>query len=293
MPIDRLINLLALVTLVGMMVTIGLSVTFADVVGVVRNRRIVAQAGLANYVCVPAIAVGLLLWFQAQPMVAVGFLIVAVCPGAPYGPPFTAIAKGNVVLSVGLMVILAGSSAVIAPLLLQVLIPFMSGGRPLSINVVKLVGTLAVTQLLPLCVGLAVRQRYPVLAERMKKPLTGLSKLLNLMLVGVVLAVQFRMLAEIRLPAYLGMLALVTATLVAGWLIGGPGKDNRKSLRITTAVRNVGLSLVIASGSFPGTPAVTAATAYALFQTLLMALVALAWGRLDSAKTMIRREAAA
>jgi hypothetical protein len=50
-------------------------------------------------------------------------------------------------------------------------------------------------------------------------------------------------------------------------------------------VRNVGVSLVIATGSFPGTKAVTAATAFALFQTLVMALVALSWVRLLAAPT--------
>ena len=50
-----------------------------------------------------------------------------------------------------------------------------------------------------------------------------------------------------------------------------------------TGVRNVGVSLVIAASSFPGTAAVTAATAFALVQTVLMALVALVWGRLASA----------
>ena len=49
--------------------------------------------------------VGLLLLLGAQPMVAVGFLILAVCPGAPYGPPFAAIAKGNVPVAVGLMLL--------------------------------------------------------------------------------------------------------------------------------------------------------------------------------------------
>ena len=48
-----------------------------------------------------------------------------------------------------------------------------------------------------------------------------------------------------------------------------------------TSVRNVGVSLVIATGSFPGTAAITSATAYALFQTIVMALVAVAWGRLS------------
>jgi hypothetical protein len=49
---------------------------------------------------------------------------------------------------------------------------------------------------------------------------------------------------------------------------------------MATAVRNVGVALVIATASFPGTKAVAAATAFALFQTLAVALAALAWGRL-------------
>ena len=50
-----------------------------------------------------------------------------------------------------------------------------------------------------------------------------------------------------------------------------------------TPVRNFGVSMVIATGSFAGTKAVTAATAFALFQTIVMALVALGWGRLRAA----------
>ena len=86
----------------------------------------------------------------------------------------------------------------------------------------------------------------------------------------------------IPLPAFAGMFALVLAGVAAGWLLGGPGRDRRTAMVMATAVRNVGVSLVIATGSFPGTPAVTAATAFAIFQTVVMALVALAWGRLAS-----------
>jgi BASS family bile acid:Na+ symporter len=283
MTIDQLINLLASITLLEMMVAIGLGVTFADVAGVARNRRQVAQALLANYVGVPAAAVGLLLLFQAQPLAAAGFLIAAVCPGAPYGPPFTGMARGNVVVAVGLMVLLAGSSALVAPLLLHFLLPLMGGDQALPVDAVKMVATLFLAQLLPLSVGLAVRQWHPLLADRLRKPAHRLSMVLNLATLGVILTVQFDMLAGIPLRAFVGMSVLVIATLVIGWLLGGPGSDNRKTLALTTAVRNAGVSLVIASGSFPGTPAVTAATAYALFQTIVMALVALGWGRLSSA----------
>ena len=123
--LNRLINLLASITLFEMMAAIGLGVKSADVLRVATDWKLVTKAFLANYVCVPAAAVGLLILFHADPYVAAGFLVAAVCPGAPYGPPFTGLAKGNVVVSVGLMVILAGSSALMAPLLLRLLLPFL------------------------------------------------------------------------------------------------------------------------------------------------------------------------
>src|SRR5262245_15754290 len=113
MTMDDIINLLVTVTLIEMMVAIGLGVTFAELTGVVRDWRLVVRAALASYVCVPAATVGLLLLFKPDPLVAAGFLILAVCPGAPYGPPFAALAKGNVPAAVGLMVTLAASSAIL------------------------------------------------------------------------------------------------------------------------------------------------------------------------------------
>src|SRR5437899_898244 len=113
--INQLVNVLASITLFEMMVAIGLGVSVAEVPRVAADWRLVGKAAVASYLLVPAAAVGLLILFHADPFVAAGFLIAAVCPGAPYGPPFTGIAKGNVVVSVGLMVILAASSALAAP----------------------------------------------------------------------------------------------------------------------------------------------------------------------------------
>jgi BASS family bile acid:Na+ symporter len=279
MNINQVINLLATVTLIEMMVTIGLGVMLADVFAVAMDWRLVSRAAIANYVLVPGAAIGLLLLFGASPMVAAGILIPAVCPGAPYGPPVTAMAKGNVALAVGLMVLLAGSSAIVAPLLLGVLLPLMARGEALRIDAAAMVVALLVTQFLPLCAGLYLAQRHAAVARRMKRPMARLSTVLNLTLLAVIIAAQYRTLAEIRLVGYLGMLALLASSVLAGWVVAGAGRENRKALALTTSIRNVGLGLVIVTRSFPGTPAVTATTAYGLFQTVLMALVALGWGR--------------
>ena len=277
MSLDRLVNILVTITLIEMMALIGLRVTFADLGRVARNWRLVGRAAVANYVLVPAVAVGLLVWFEANPMVAAGFLILAVCPGAPFGPPFAGIARANVPVAVGLMVILAGSSAVISPLLLQLLLPWISGGEAPRIDLPGMLGALLITQLLPLLCGLLTRHWRPQFADRLLDPLELVSKILNLSVAGLILATQFPMLVEIRLWGFVGMLILLVASLVIGWLAGGAEREIRKTMALTTALRNVGVGLVIVTANFSGTPAVSAALAYGIVEVLGSLLVALWW----------------
>jgi BASS family bile acid:Na+ symporter len=279
MTMDQLLNVLVTITLIEMMVAVGLGVALTELTGVARDWRLVARAAVANYVCVPAATVGLLLLFDARPMVAAGFLILAACPGAPYGPPFTAIARGNLAVSVALMVILAGSSAILAPVLLHHLLPVVSGDEPLQIDAARIVATLLLTQLVPLCVGLAVRQCGPSLAERLRKPADRLSKVLNLVTVAFILVTQSHLLTEIRPLAFVGMAALLIASWAAGWLLGGPQAGGRKALTLTTSLRNVGVGLVIATSAFAGTSAITAVLVYGLLEVLGSLLLALAWAR--------------
>jgi BASS family bile acid:Na+ symporter len=276
---DQFMNILVTLTLIEMMAAIGLGVTLREMVGVARSWRLVAQAALANYVCVPAITVGLLLLFNALPMVAAGFLILAVCPGAPFGPPCVKIAKGDVAAAVGLMVLLAGSSAILAPVLLHFLLPLMFDDKTLEVDSIKIVASLLVTQLLPLLIGLGLRHWRPGLATSLQKPANLLSAVLSLVTVVVILFVHFQMLSEIRLRGYIGMTALLIGSWAAGWLLGGPGRELRKSMALTTSLRNVGVGLVIAAGSFAGTPAVTAVVAYGILEIIGSLLLALAWGR--------------
>ena len=280
MTADALIKILVPFTLIEMMIAIGLGVSLAELAAAARNWRLATKAALANYLCVPAVTAGLLLLLHpADATVAAGFLVLAVCPGAPFGPGCTGLAKGNVAAAVGLMVLLAGSSAIVAPLLLHVLLPLMSGSESLQVDAGQIVVTLLATQLAPLCLGLGVRRGLPGLANRLQRPANVLSAILNLTTLGIVLAAYFHLLAEIRLRGYMGMLALLVASWAAGWLLGGPGSDNRRAMALTTSLRNVGVGLVIATSNFGGTAAVTAVLAYGIFEIVGSLLLALAWGR--------------
>jgi BASS family bile acid:Na+ symporter len=281
---DKIINILVIVMLVEMMVAIGLGVSLADLLAVARNWRMVLQAAVANYVCVPAVTVGLLILFSpADPKVSAGFLILAVCPGAPFGPPCTKLAGGDVAASVGLMVLLAASSALAAPLLLLLLLPRLSGDETLRVEASTIVLTLLLTQLLPLGAGLCVKYWRPDLAERLLRPANLLSAVLSLVTVGLILIDKFdKLRSEIGWRGWGGMSALLVASWAFGWLLGGPGGGNRKAMALTTSLRNLGVGLVIATGNFKDTMAETAVVAYGLFEILGSLVLAIVWGRLEA-----------
>ena len=280
MSLDQVISLLVAVTLIEMSFATGLGVRLADVVGAAKDGQQLLGAGLANYVAVPAAAVTLILLVDADPLVAAGILILAVCPGAPYGPPLTALARGTTATSVGLMVILAGSSVVLAPLLLSVLLPLTTGGANLHVDPLRMLAAIMVIQLLPLCCGLAVSHWRPALAERWRSPMIAISKILNAATLALILISQFPQLLDVVRPGgIIGMLILLGVSLGAGWIAGGPGSGDRKAVALTTAIRNVGLGLVITAGAFAGTPAATAVLVYGLVQLLGSFLLALWWRR--------------
>ena len=277
MGLDWAVGPLVAITLIVMMFATGLGVTLADVVGAAKDRRLVLRAGLANYVAVPFVAVVLLRLLDADPTVAAGFLILAVCPGAPYGPPLTALAGGTTALSVGLMVMLAGSSVLVAPLLLPVLLPLTPAGADVRVDPLGMLGTILATQLAPLCGGLAVHHRKPALATRLLGPAVALGKVLNAAMLALVLASSWPRLLEVRLAGVLGMLTLLGFSLLCGWLAGGARDADRRAVALTTSIRNVGLGIGVTATAFAGTSAVTAVLAYGLVQLFGSLLIALWW----------------
>jgi BASS family bile acid:Na+ symporter len=281
MTVDRIIGILALVTLVEMMVYVGLGTTVGEFRRAATNGWLVGRALLANYVLVPAVTVGLLVLFRPEPMVAVGFLILAVCPGGPYGPPCTAIAKGNVGTAAGLMVILVGSSALVSPILLAELVRPVTGGRPLDVDVARITVTLLLGQVLPLGGGMAMKHWRPHVAERLHKPAFVGAKVLNAALFTLVIAAHYDLILAIKLRGWVGMLMLLGASVLVGWACGGGagGGGDRKAVALTTAVRNKGVGMVIATGAFAGTPAITSVLIYGLFSFLVSLRVAFGWGR--------------
>jgi BASS family bile acid:Na+ symporter len=267
------------------MLSMVLRVTVVEIAAFVRRPVFVVLGLIANFVLVPLATLGLLRLFDPHPMVAVGFLILAVCPGAPIGPPIVAIGKGDVPSAVGLMVVLSSLSVILSPVILPVLLARLLPLEEIRIDYLTIVGTLLVAQLLPLLIGLAMHHLAPNLANRLAKPLSVLANVLLLAVVVLILFREFSTLALIRMRGWMGMLLLLGFSLILGWLAGGPGSVSRKTLALSTAARNVAVGLVIVSGNFAGTPAMTAVVAYSLVSIFGAMGCAVLWGRIPDSRS--------
>jgi BASS family bile acid:Na+ symporter len=185
-------------------------------------------------------------------------------------------------VSAGLMVMLVGSSAILSPALLRGLARPLAGDQPLDVDVVRITLTLLFGQVLPLLAGMAVTHWRPRTSAALVTPSLYAAKILNLVFFTLVVVAQYKLILQIRPLAWAGMLALLLGSVFVGWACGGADGGDRRAMALTTAVRNKGVAMVIATSAFAGTPAVSAAMIYGLASFLGALLLAVGWARLKS-----------
>ena len=83
MNASKAIAILNASSLVTMMLSMGLRVGVGELFASARPARRLVLGLIANFALLPAATLGLLRLFHADPMISVGFLILASCPGAP------------------------------------------------------------------------------------------------------------------------------------------------------------------------------------------------------------------
>lgn len=281
---QNVLNLLNLAALIGLMYAAGLQVKFSELISMLQNKGRLAGAVIVNYLLIPLLAVFLLRAFEAGPLASTGFLILAVCPGAPVGPPLSKIAGANVPLSVALMLVLSVLSAVLSPLLLSFMLGQLLPDNDLKVDYFAMIRALLIGQLLPFLAGLITAQRVPDFAGKLAKPLDRISKALFLFVVLLITSSQIQAFTQVKPRGWLGMIVLFAASAMIGYFSGGREHAARISTSLTSATKNGGVALVITLGNFAGTPAAAAVIVYTVFSTLAALSIALICGRITQAK---------
>jgi bile acid:Na+ symporter, BASS family len=274
----RLQELFVAGMIVAIMLSVGLDLT-ADRLAAVFRRPAVLLVGLAvNVAAVPLLAWGIAEGLGLTPAVSAGLLLCAATPGGPIGTLLVLHARGDLALSVSLVVVMTLVSTVTAPLTLGLLGVAPPGATaPLSFGAVA--ETIAVYQLLPLLVGMTVRRVSPRLADR---ALPGASMAAKLIFGAVFVALtvlQGHRVTDLGLLPLLGVELCVLASLLLGALLT-PGRASvRAAVSLNTGVRNLALALLLATVWFDDGDTILTAMIYGLLMLVTGVPFSMWWRR--------------
>lgn len=252
-----------------LMLGAGLNIELRQVIDIAKRFRLVLLGVLANFLAVPLLIVLCLMLVPLSPDIKIGIMLMAAAPIAPMAPaPFVEKAKGDVVYSVGLMTIVASLSIVLTPLILSLSIPESVGG--VTLNPIHIVKTLLMVQLIPISVGIAIRQASRKWADRLVKIVPRIGQIGLLVGVGLLLAKQASQIISIGLLGYLMMVLLTVVSLFVGDLmLIGESAEKRRALAVSTAIRNVPLAFLIATENFPDTVVAPVVLVFSVFTMVL------------------------
>lgn len=247
---DPIAKALTVVFLFATMLSIGLKAAPADLLSALRRRGLMVRSLVANFLIIPVLGLVMVKATAMSTDVAVGLLLLAAAPGGLNAIQFTSKTSSGLSYAAALLFVLSFLSMLLSPVIASLMLP---AGTPLTLPYGRIIAVLLLCVLLPLLAGLGVRRAWPRGAQALAKPMALCGTLAFVVVVVLLMAWRKQAMSQLKAAEVAAMLGFILASMVVGYLLGGPGKDTRTILATATSMRNAALGLVIAVNSFPGT----------------------------------------
>ncbi len=228
--------------------------TFKDVF---KNPKSVIIGILLQWIGLPAVTflVAMILNPLITPMVALGMILVACCPGGNISNFISSLSKGNVELSVSMTAISTAFAPIITPLNFFVwgnlYSHFASVHNDIPVLVIPFLPMLEQILLLlgvPIVLGLIFAKYFPNATKRITKPAQVISILLFIGMVIASFSQNFQIIVDNIFYVFFIVLLHNACALATGYFGGRLGKlpiKDCRSLTIEVGIQNSGLGLIL------------------------------------------------
>jgi len=152
------------------MLGLGMSLTLDDFKRVARYPKAVTVALLCQMVLLPVICFLLIKLSGLQAGLAVGLMLLAASPGGATANLYSHLSKGDVALNISLTAINSVLTLFTLPLLVNFSLDyFMDSGQYVPMQFKKVIEVFAIV-LLPVTIGMVIKNRWAQVAAKMDKP---------------------------------------------------------------------------------------------------------------------------
>lgn len=234
------------------MLGMGLSLVADDFRRVVAYPKAVAIGLLCQLVVLPLVAFGLANVMPLTPELAVGVMLLAVCPGGTTSNLYAHLGRGDVALSVTLTAVASMVTVFTIPFIINgALIHFMGETEQLSLPVAKTMASLVALTVIPISLGMLIRRWRPAFAIAVEQRVKYFAVIFLVLLIAFLVYQQFDVFLDAMLSAGPVALLLNLSTMAIGYYSARAFALNRpQSISVTLEVglQNSSLSMVLALG---------------------------------------------
>lgn len=242
-----------------LMFGVALDIRLSDFRNVLKTPGPVLVGIFCQYFLFPFLTLMIIYAVRPPTSVALGMVLVSACPSGNMANYLTHRANANVALSVTLNSITVLFASVSTPLVYSIWSQYVPDRQSLiqEINIPFLQMVLIILQVivLPLLLGMLLTNRYPMLVQKIKKPVSTLSLLVFIaFLVGAVVANRNNIVQHLDKIFWLVVLHNALALLM-GYLTAKLfrlSEADTRTIAIESGVHNTGLGLLLIFNFFNG-----------------------------------------
>ena len=261
-------DLILPLALAFIMFVLGLGLTGADFLRVVKQPRDFFVGAFSQIILLPIIAFILVKIWSISPELAIGVMIIAAAPGGVTSNLLTSFARGDVALSISLTAIISLLSVITVPLIILTSVKLIDDyNLILNISLTSMAISMFLIVSVPVIIGMIFRKFASNIAIKFEPIAKKVSAVLFvIVLLGAILAEKDNI-ATYFAQAGLVTLVLNVVMMIVAYYVAqllASGTKQKKCITIECGLQNGTLAIFVATSIFGGGMYVIPAATYSL-----------------------------
>lgn len=231
---------------------LGLSLTLSDFKRIILFPKAVALGSITQLIILPLLGfliAGLML--SGSPELAVGLIILAMCPGGPTANLITHLGNGDTALCISLTAISSIVKIFTIPIMVNLAIQqYLGSGIQVQLDVASSIVKIVAVTIIPASIGMIIRGFFLKFAEKAQKPVKVISAIFLVLIIAAAILKERAHVVEFFALAGPAALVLNLSGMLIGYYLPALFKlksEQQITVSIETSIQNGTLAIAIAS----------------------------------------------
>ena len=245
-------------SLVFIMFSLGLGLTFEDFKNVFRQPKAFALGLLNQMVLLPLVAFGIISMLGLKGPMAVGLMILSACPGGVTSNIVTKMAKGDTALSISYTAVVSVVSVLTLPLIAAFSLNHFMGAAAPDMNILMLGFQMFLITVIPVGIGLWVHAKGQKFTKKFEPIASKISSGLFAVIVVAALASEWDAFVENVQVLGPAIVILIIVMLLLGYFSSKLFKmkeEQAVSVAVATGIQNATLGIALGNIILPAAEA--------------------------------------